>query len=185
MEKNLNASASKRQLWALFCATKKDYRNENLTYGQASDLLAKANEGRVKTADWFKVYQDACKAGQAKMKATTPTPMLVAEHQNPMDDRSPIKKAWLVESGVCGFAWVTIPYKTPENRQFINALKKKKIVGGYDSRGTAIKKSSYGGFKYWPDAMTQSIELKEAYCQGFADVLAKAGIICYIGSRLD
>lgn len=45
-EENLNAPATKRQLWALFCATKKDYRNENLTRAQAAELLSKANENR-------------------------------------------------------------------------------------------------------------------------------------------
>ena len=35
----LNKEATKRQLWALYCITKKDYRNDGLTYDQASELI--------------------------------------------------------------------------------------------------------------------------------------------------
>lgn len=38
---NPDEPATKRQLWALFCMTKKDYRNENLTKGEASELISK------------------------------------------------------------------------------------------------------------------------------------------------
>lgn len=36
-----NTPASSRQLWALFCITKRDYRNDNLSYEEASDLIKK------------------------------------------------------------------------------------------------------------------------------------------------
>jgi len=36
---NKNDSATKRQLWALFCATKHDYRGKGLTKAQASEML--------------------------------------------------------------------------------------------------------------------------------------------------
>ncbi len=38
-----NGPATKRQTFALFCATKKDYRGAGLTYQQASDLLSETN----------------------------------------------------------------------------------------------------------------------------------------------
>ena len=44
--KDPNAPASKRQLWALFCATKKDYRDTKITYAEASALLDAANHDR-------------------------------------------------------------------------------------------------------------------------------------------
>lgn len=34
-------SASSRQLWALYCITKRDYRNDNLSYEEASALIKK------------------------------------------------------------------------------------------------------------------------------------------------
>lgn len=42
-EQNPNGPATKRQTFALFCATKKDYRDANLTYQQASDMLRDLN----------------------------------------------------------------------------------------------------------------------------------------------
>lgn len=42
-----DAPATKRQTWALFCATKKDYRNAGLTRAQASALLEEANRART------------------------------------------------------------------------------------------------------------------------------------------
>jgi len=45
-----NAPATKRQTWALFCATKKDYRDAGLTYQQASDMLSELNKDRQPVA---------------------------------------------------------------------------------------------------------------------------------------
>src|ERR1700760_2683553 len=47
--------------------------------------------------------------GREAAAKCVPTPMVVAQHANPLDDNSAVKKAWVVPSGVCGFAWVTIP----------------------------------------------------------------------------
>ena len=36
-----NSKATPRQLWALYCITKKDYRNSNLTKEEAAKLISK------------------------------------------------------------------------------------------------------------------------------------------------
>jgi len=41
----MEKAATKRQLWALFCITKRDYRNDNLTMSQASELIQKLGKG--------------------------------------------------------------------------------------------------------------------------------------------
>lgn len=46
-ETNANRAATKKQLWALYCITKKDYRNENLTMQQASEMIEKFNAAKV------------------------------------------------------------------------------------------------------------------------------------------
>lgn len=46
-EENLNKPATRKQLWALYVATKKDYRNSGLTMGDASALLDKFNKDKV------------------------------------------------------------------------------------------------------------------------------------------
>lgn len=45
-EQNAERAATKKQLWALYCLTKKDYRNEGLTMLDASKLIAQLNENK-------------------------------------------------------------------------------------------------------------------------------------------
>ena len=47
-----NNSATPRQLWALYCITKKDYRNENLTKEEAASLIKELGDPNYK-----KVYK--------------------------------------------------------------------------------------------------------------------------------
>lgn len=49
-EENKNRPATKKQLWALFTITKHDYRNENLTMQQASDLITSLKQSGKKAA---------------------------------------------------------------------------------------------------------------------------------------
>ena len=63
--------ASKRQLWALFCATKEDYRDKRLTKAEASEMLSKLNNGRTR---WTKdkvlsVIKEARRAGKIAAQA--------------------------------------------------------------------------------------------------------------------
>lgn len=44
-------------------------------------------------------------AGMEAASAMTPTPMIVSEHENPLDDGSTVKNSWYVPGGVCGFAF--------------------------------------------------------------------------------
>lgn len=43
MEKNSSTPATKRQLWALYCITKQDWRNKNISKDEASKLINKLN----------------------------------------------------------------------------------------------------------------------------------------------
>ena len=45
-----SSPATARQLWALYCITKKDYRSENLTYEKASQLIAELGDPNYKKA---------------------------------------------------------------------------------------------------------------------------------------
>ena len=46
-EKNAERPASKKQLWALYCLTKKDYRGQDLTMFDASKLIEQFNATKV------------------------------------------------------------------------------------------------------------------------------------------
>jgi len=136
------------------------------------ETIAQANAERdAKYARFEQLLKDAHLAGERAVKATNPEPMIVAEHHNPLDDTSPVKRAWICKQGVCGFAWINI-----KDRSF-NAYLKKHDIGRQDSY--------YGGRTIWVSAYGQSYELKRAYALAYAHVLNDAGINAYSGSRLD
>ena len=177
--------ATKSQLWALFCATKRDHRNDNLTKQQAFEILQKLNEGKPKLEKKAKdIFEEAVKNGELKITECVPVPMTVIERQNPLDDSSKIVKQWHVEDGLCGFASINISYKSEINRQFINQLKKAKLAG--NDHGFAFGKDDYyKGYTYWVHQGNQSIAKKTAFAHGFAEVLNKYGIDYHIKTQLD
>lgn len=120
-----------------------------------------------------KWYSEAVKAGQEAANAKRPTPMIVAEHTNPLDDNSPILQSWNVPDGVCGFAWVNVK---PGNSAFAKWLVK---------LGIARKDSYYGGVTIWIRDYNQSYERKLAHAEAMAKVLTAYGIRCYASGRLD
>lgn len=122
--------------------------------------------------DLKSLFAKAHEAGTAKAKATQPTPMIVTQHENMLDDSSPVKKQWWVDQGVCGFAWVTIHPGTSK-------------AARYAKEHYGASKGYPSGMQIWISDFGQSMELKEAYAQGFAAVLQEAGIKAYAGSRMD
>ena len=118
------------------------------------------------------LFNNARIAGLQAVQTCTPTPMIVTQHANPLDDSSAVQKQWFVPSGVCGFAWVVI---YPGNSPAANFAKKH--LGG--------RKHYRGGVSIWVSEFGQSIELKEAYATAYANVLHNSGINAYSDSRLD
>lgn len=175
---NTNAPATSRQLWALFCLTKEDHRGKNLTMGQASEMISKlkaqkGNSTTSKKSEFFDLYTRAHRAGLEAGTNKSPRPMVVQEHANMLDDRSPVVHSELVMGGVCGFAWINIK---PGTSAFAKWLKKKEL---------ARTDSYYGGVTVWVSEFGQSMEKKMAYAAAFANVLCEAGIKAYANSRMD
>lgn len=127
-----------------------------LAYSEMNSLLRKAQE-----------------EGLLAGKNYNPTPMIVVEHANPLNDNSPIVKQYApVMDGVCGFAWVHFP---KANTRFVRFLKKKNLGhSGYPQ-----------GYDYWVSAFGQSMEKKESYARAFAKVMRDAGFDAYSQSRMD
>jgi len=123
---------------------------------------------------WLSLYQQAHQVANDAASACTPTPMVVEKHANMLDDNSPVKKAWVVDGGVCGFAWVVIK---PANSSFALWCKK--------NRQEAVSRNYYGGLSIHADVGGQSMEIKEAWAYAFAGVLQNAGIEAYGQSRMD
>lgn len=131
-----------------------------------------------------KILLDAVDAGVKALSRCKPQPMIVSQHENMVDDSSPMEKEWFVEDGVCGFAWITVRCKSGKARQFINALKRAGLAG--DGCDIPFGKDNYsGGYKYWVSQGGQSMEKKIAFASAFAEVLERNGIECHTGSRMD
>lgn len=93
-------------------------------------------------------------------EAHSPTPMIVEQHQDMLDDSSPVKKSWFVEQGVCGFVWVNLK---PATSSFCRFLQKK--APGWK------RDSYYGGLTYWVFQFGQSYEKKVAFARELAKAL--------------
>ena len=118
------------------------------------------------------IYNEAHYAGMIAGNACKPVPMGV-QSSDIMGNR--FGAISVVDDGVCGFAWINVSYKTPDNRKFVNALKKAQM----------IRKSYSGGFDIWVSDFNQSMQRKEAYARAFASVLKAHNIECYVGTRMD
>lgn len=186
-------NATPRQTFALFCSTGYDVRACGLSLEKASFLISLSKtdkETAIQTVanlpgaikkretdnkpkqDWQKVYDEARQAGIDAGTLALPTPMVVQQHSNMLDDKSPVEKQWFVPDGVCGFAWVTI---RPGNCSFAKWLKINKLGDN----------AYHGGVSIWVHDFNQSMERKEKYAYAFAEVLSKYGIKACPGSRMD
>lgn len=119
------------------------------------------------------MFEKAHAVGMDALQKKIPTPMIVAQHANCMDDSSPVTKSWFVDGGVCGFAWVHI---SPARGPFVKWCKDNGI--GH--------KSYYGGFDISVREGGQSLERKLAYAEAFATALRAFGVTsAYADSRMD
>jgi hypothetical protein len=179
---------TKRQAFALYCITKKDYRNDGLTYDDASKLIKELGDPNYvkknkdnKENEAQKIMDAAVEAGMEALNEAKPIPMIVEQHANVLDDNSPVKQSWVVDGGVCGFASIIFKANTTPNRKFLAGLKKAGLVGEH---GT-WSKSYQGGYSYWVGQGGQSLQRKEAFAVAFNKVLGDNGITAYVSSRMD
>jgi len=121
---------------------------------------------------WQLLYDEASAVGYKAGLACTPNPICVVEHENMLDDNSPIKHSWYVSEGACGFAWVVVK---PGTSSFARWLKKNDI--GH--------KHYYGGWAIWISDHGQSIARKDAHARAMSEVFRENDINCYADSRMD
>jgi hypothetical protein len=141
--------------------------------------MATATKGLSKPA-LAALLREAHAIGMAAGRAAMPPTMIVRRHTDPLNDASPVAKAWIVPEGPCGFAWVTI---RPAHSRAAKVL-----AEVFDGKfGGHAKRDSYaGGMMLWIYEFNQSMVRKEAYAHAFAKHLTDAGISgVSSGSRMD
>jgi hypothetical protein len=136
-----------------------------------TEVSKKAPAPKLTEKEMEQLLSKATRAGLLAGEAVRPKPMVVYEADVLTGEK--IGKEWLVEEGVCGFAWVQV---FPGGSRFANFLKRK---------GVATSDSYEGGVKIWVGVFGQSYERKRAYASAMAEVFRQAGIRAYSGSRLD
>lgn len=121
--------------------------------------------------DFDVIANKAREAGLAAVAALQVVPMVVSERANPLDDSSPVKRQWLVEDGVCGFAGIKFKGNTAW------AKYAKKYLGARPDYPSGVYLNV--------SAFNQSLQKKEAYASAYAQVLRDNGIEAYMTSRMD
>lgn len=119
------------------------------------------------------LYEEAHAAGMVAGRGAQVALMVVEQHDNVLDDTSPVVQRWTVPEGLCGFAWVNVPGNTRLGRWL-----KETGRGSIDSY--------YGGVTVWVSEFNQSHARKVAYARAFAGVLEQRGVArVHVGERLD
>ncbi len=113
LKEDADEPASSRQLWALFCIYKKDFRNQGLTKGEASELIKKGSSERPAKSSGKSLDAKICEHIETVLKPKLDKKMESAfDNQSVVGDADlegnliPGRKRYKFFGGGCGFAWI-------------------------------------------------------------------------------
>lgn len=155
--------ATKRQTWALFCATGLDWRDEDLSSDVASKMVGECFKVRGNKAKAIEI----CRAilGNKELPETKESKATLSMSDlYKLAHEEGMKAANECEThGPCGFAWVNVP----ANSRF----------GKYLMTNDLGSRDHYeGGVKLWVRAFGQSGNKKYYYAARFARILQENGV---------
>ena len=124
--KSPDAPATRKQLWALFCATKRDHRNDGLTMQAASDLIGQLKEKNMSPKEGNKSLltllqkadQTASKTYEAFVSANYKTPAIAIIGE----DSTVVGQM----NDVCGHVWLEVAYR--KGKDFLSAFKREGVL---------------------------------------------------------
>lgn len=159
--KTPNEPATKKQLWALFCATKEDYRNRGLTMQEACDILQSVNKKEksvnkvptIKTGP--KGLDFAAILAEASAAADAAGDKFLADHPDYRD--------------CCGFAYVNFADKRSAFYKYCKT----------------IDRQPYFVPITYKHRYLQEMTIKEVCMTAAAKVLNSYGLNVYMSSRMD
>ena len=125
------------------------------------ELTIKAQSKGIRAAR--KAVKAAFATATAAVKAATVTPMTVVDTRN--------NRAYVVEGGVCGFAWVEV-FRQEGAKALLTAMAEVGLVAHYKGRAMV---SHYG----------QSMTRAETFARAFAGSLRASGYTVRAGSQID
>lgn len=173
--KNPNSPATPKQCWALFCATKQDFRNNGLTMQQAYDMLKQLNETKERTmstrdSEFARIVAEANAAGERAGKEWMDAALARGPAYAVIDEMAPGRPVIDTMLDVCGFAWLEF---TDKRSAFYKWYKKN---GGRSSYSMDVN-TSWG--------VRQELGLAEAVKAAANKVYAANGIKLNFRSRID
>ena len=127
--------------------------------------------------DNYKILEEAKRAGEKAAELVKPIPMVLFSED--LFGNRTSSEEYIVEDGVCGFAWINIRPASPQGRRDCPFVKYLRSIE--EGRYSNISKS----WQIWVSGYNQSMTRKEAYAEAFTNVLNKYGIKAYSNSRLD
>lgn len=186
--------ATSRQTFALFKITGIRIFPNDISKEQAHDLLAKhfdrGEDIKPMVAEivgttpipakkpskptYQQIFDEALAAGKQAAMDANPTPMIVQQHENPLDDSSPVEKSWRVSGGVCGMAAV---HFTDGRKSFARWLKSKGYARDAYPKGVKVHCHS--------PVEVQSLTRNSAMAAAMAKVFSKHGHDCTVWTRMD
>lgn len=131
----------------------------------ATKPTTRADDKHVKAAKYARIYQLCVESADRAANACKPTPMIVAQHANVLDDRSPIKKTWIVSGGICGIVIIKLPLNHPFSRYLVASKRAYKSEQG----GVVVRRCTTNT----RSPLEQSYERQCAATNAFADTLIK------------
>ncbi len=139
----------------------KPYTPKNKTRKSVKTRKGATKVINSREAQFQVIYDRAVEAGREAAKACTPTPMVVSQHANVLDDSSDVVQSWYVPAGICGFARVEMPATSAFAKWLVQ-------------KGIARRQEKGIGINIWE--YNQSYELKCAHASAMARSLSDSGI---------
>lgn len=127
--------------------------------------------------EFRELWNRAAAAGITAFNAARPTPMIVQQHADMFNDRSPVTRQWYVPDGPCGFGWISL---RPATSAFARWLKKNRLASTDSYAGGLYISSSH-----FTPTLSQSLDRNAAAARAAAAVLSEAGYRAYGESRID
>lgn len=131
-------------------------------------IAAPADFSAAKTQEqrYLEIWLRCVKAAEVSAKKCRPTPMLVVQHANVLDDRSKAVKTWVAEGGSCGMAWVELSLRHPFSKWLVKTGRAKKHTNDPGAYVRRIIPSTHS-------PLEQSYERNLAIARGFIEQLVK------------
>jgi len=180
--------ATKRQLWALYCITKKDWRGENLTFEKASEMLSElTRESREKENKVLSAIINGRKKGIEAMKEFREPDAIIYETEGLSERPKEGRKAYY-EKSFSGCGWC---YLLTWDRELVRILKriakKDKEEEEWRHKEFTLQKNYQSGWKIKCAECYSNghIERLKAYYKGIKEELEKLGYEVFVHVRLD